>query len=140
LLEYLRIKSAADQLADRDLLGDKTFIRKTDTTLLDIPDNDQMVRIGLFELIDAFQNILDKATSGHEVDLSRDRMSVQDRITQLVDLLETKGSMTFKELFVDHHEKSDIIVSFLAILEMAKLNLIHVVQHAPTGIIRMFYR
>jgi segregation and condensation protein A len=140
LLEYLRIKSAAEQLADRNLLGDKTFIRKSDTTHLQIAESEQTIRIGLFELIDAFQNILEKATSGHRVDLARDRISVQERITQLVDLLETKGSMTFEDLFADHREKSDIIVTFLAILEMAKLNLIHVVQHIPTGIIRMFYR
>jgi segregation and condensation protein A len=140
LLEYLRIKSAAEQLADRDLLGDKTFIRKTDMAHLKVADSEQMVRIGLFELIDAFQNILDKATAGHQVNLSQDRISVQERITQLVDLLEAHGSMTFDELFEDHRDKSDIIVSFLAILEMAKLNLIHVVQHVPTGIIRLFYR
>jgi segregation and condensation protein A len=140
LLEYLRIKSAAEQLAERNLLGEKTFTRKPDSDNLEGGDDDQIIRIGLFELIDAFQNILDRVTPGHRVDLSRDRVSVQERITQLTEKLEAQESMTFDELFADGHERSDIIVTFLAILEMAKLSLIRIAQHVPTGIIRIFYQ
>ena len=140
LLEYLRIKSAAEQLAERNLLGDKTFTRKPDADILESVETDQVIRIGLFELIDAFQNILDKVTPSHRVDLSRDRVSVQERITQLTELLEEKESLTFDELFSTDYDRSDIIVTFLAILEMAKLNLIRIAQHVPTGIIRIFYQ
>jgi segregation and condensation protein A len=140
LLEYLRIKSAAEQLAERDLLGDKTFVRKPDSHALEGVQEDQVIRIGLFELIDAFQNILDKVSPDHRVDLSRDRISVQERITQLTEILEEKESLTFDQLFAADCERSDIIVTFLAILEMAKLNLILIAQHVPTGIIRIFYQ
>jgi segregation and condensation protein A len=140
LLEYLRIKSAAEQLAERNLLGDKTFTRKADTDSPEDGDDDPVIRIGLFELIDAFQSILDKMTPGHRVDLSRDRVSVQERITQLTELLETKESMTFDELLADGRDRPDIIVTFLALLEMAKLGLIRIAQHVPTGIIRIFYQ
>jgi len=140
LLEYLRIKSAAEQLAERNLLGDKTFTRKPDSDLLDSEEEEQVIRIGLFELIDAFQTILDKVSPDHRVDLSRDRVSVQERISQLTELLEEKESQTFDELFAADHDRSDIIVTFLAILEMAKLGLIRIAQHVPTGIIRIFYQ
>lgn len=140
LLEYLRIKSAAEQLAERDLLGDKTFTRKPDVDAFREMQDDQVIRIGLFELIDAFQNILDKVTEGHRVDMSRERISVRERMTQLAELLEEKESMTFDELFSESRDRSDIIVTFLAILEMAKLNLIRIAQHVPTGIIRIFYQ
>ena len=103
-------------------------------------EDNQVIRIGLFELIDAFQNILDRVTPGHRVDLTRDRVSVQERITQLTEMLEAQQSMTFDEFFADGHERSDIIVTFLAILEMAKLGLIGIAQHVPTGIIRIFYQ
>jgi segregation and condensation protein A len=140
LLEYLRIKSAAEQLADRDLLGDKTFTRKPDADVLESVKEDQVIRIGLFELIDAFQKILERVSPDHRVDMARDRVSVQERIAQLTDLLEQQESMTFDELFVESRERADIIVTFLAILEMAKLSLIRIAQHVPTGIIRIFYR
>ena len=140
LLEYLRIKSAAEQLADRDLLGDKTFTRKPDAEVLESVKEDQVIRIGLFELIDAFQKILERVSPDHRVDMARDRVSVQERIAQLTDLLEQQESMTFDELFVESRERADIIVTFLAILEMAKLSLIRIAQHVPTGIIRIFYQ
>ena len=59
LLEYLQMKSVADQLIERNLLGDKTFIRNPSRDdFLTSPD-DEFIKIGLFELIDAFQKILD---------------------------------------------------------------------------------
>jgi len=137
---YLRIKSAAEQLAERNLLGDKTFTRQSETDIIEDESEDLVIRIGLFELIDAFQNILDKVTADHRVDLSTDRVSVRERINQLTDLLEAKGSLTFDELFEENDGRSDIIVTFLAILEMAKLALIHIAQHVPTGIIRIIYQ
>lgn len=140
LLEYLRIKSAADQLAERNLLGETTFVRKPDAEILDELDDPGTIRIGLFELIDAFQNILDKVTQGHRVDLTRDRVSVQERIVQLTEMLEAHDSLAFDELFADDRQRAHIIVTFLALLEMAKLNLIRIVQHVPTGIIRIFYQ
>jgi segregation and condensation protein A len=140
LLEYLRIKSAAEQLAERNLLGERTFTRKPDTGMLEDLEEDRVIRIGLFELIDAFQSILEKVKPGHRVDLSRERLSVQQRIAQLIELLEARESMAFDELFNDRPERSEIIVTFLALLEMAKLGLIHIAQHVPTGIIRIFYQ
>ena len=127
-------------MAERNLLGEKTFTRKPDTDILKGREDDQVMRIGLFELIDAFQNILDRVSPGHRVDLTRDRVSVQERITQLTEMLEAQQSLTFDEFFADDHERPDIIVTFLAILEMAKLGLIRIAQHVPTGIIRIFYQ
>ena len=141
LLEYLRIKSAAEQLAERNLLGEKTFTRKPDLEPVDDPADAQVIRLGLFELIDAFQGVLDKVSAGHHVDMARDRVSVQERINQLIDLLESSsGSLAFDEMFADDDQRDDVIVTFLAILEMAKLAIVRIVQHVPTGIIRIFYQ
>ena len=68
-----------------------------------------------------------------------DEISVKDRITQIIDILETKKSITFLELFSDNPDKNEIIVTFLAILEMVKLMLIRIAQHVQTGVIRIFY-
>jgi segregation and condensation protein A len=73
------------------------------------------------------------------VDLTTERISIKDRITEIVDVLEAKGSITFTELFASENDKSDVVVTFLAVLEMVKLCIIRVVQHLPTGIIRLFY-
>ena len=139
LVEYLQMKSVADQLVERNLLGEKTFIRTPDRgEFLSGPD-DEFIKIGLFELIDAFQKILERIPDDHRVEMSADEISVKDKITQIVDILEVKQSITFVELFSDNPDRFEIIVTFLAILEMVKLTLIRMVQHVQTGVLRIFY-
>ena len=140
LIEYLQMKSVADQLAQRDLLGETTFARTySEGEFKEFEDSEQVIQVGLFELIDAFQKILKNLPEDHKIDLEADRVSVKERITEIVDLLEEKGTMTFTELFSADAKRSEIIVTFLALLEMVKLNLIKIAQHLPSGIIRIFY-
>jgi segregation and condensation protein A len=139
LLEYLSMKSAAEQLAERRLLGEHTFIRHSDKKAYIPADEPEIIQVGLFELIDAFQKILKNINPEQKVDLTREGISVKDKISRIVDILEAQGSITFKELFSDGLDKREIIVTFLAILEMVKLNLIRIIQHVQSGIIRLFY-
>jgi len=139
LLEYLQMKSAADQLIERNLLGDKTFVRNPRLDEFSTPPEDEFIQVGLFELIDAFQKILERIPEGHRVELSADEISVKDKISQIVEMLETKASITFLELFSDNPDKHEVIITFLAILEMVRLGLIRIIQNVKTGIIRILY-
>jgi segregation and condensation protein A len=139
LFEYLQMKSAAEGLATRRLLGEDIFARNPVKGEGLIGADGDMVKIGLFELIDAFQSILEKISPDHLVDLTADSLSVKDRITELVDIFKEKKSLTFDELFVTDSTKGDVIVTFLAILEMVKLAVVQVAQQVQTGIIRLFY-
>jgi segregation and condensation protein A len=140
LLEYLQFKAAAESLSKRELLGDAAFVRKASPAVIPPATGEELVRIGLFELIDAFQRILAKAPPDHQVDLTQEGISVKDRMTEIVDLLEKKGSATFDELFSPEPGRSEIVVTFLALLELAKMNLIRMAQHVQSGIIRLFYQ
>ena len=64
---------------------------------------------------------------------------MKDKISQIVEILEAKASITFLELFSDSPGKHDVIITFLAILEMVKLTLIRIFQNVKTGIIRIMY-
>jgi segregation and condensation protein A len=139
LLEYLQMKSAAENLASRHLLGKDTFVRNPDMAEDLFGSENEMIKVGLFELIDAFQKILENLAPDERVDLTADRISVKDKISKLVDTLEKEKSITLNELFADAVDKSEVIITFLAILEMVKLSLIRIVQHVTTGIIRLFY-
>lgn len=141
LLEYIKLKAAAEELAQRSLLGGDTFIRTPGKDEVPKPQDDELIKIGLFELIDAFQGIIKRLSSQHQVDLTTDRITIKDRIAELVDILEEKGSVSFEELFepTSSPGKSDIIITFLAVLEMVKLNLVRLAQHVQSGIIRLFY-
>jgi segregation and condensation protein A len=140
LLEYLQMKSAAEQLAERSLLGDSVFVRQPKHERFLTNPEDEIINIGLFELIDAFQKILEKIPSGDRIEFTPDRISVKDRINQIVDILEEKGSITFPELFSEKPDKAEVIVTFLALLEMVKLALVRLVQHVHSSVIRLFYQ
>jgi segregation and condensation protein A len=140
LQEYLEMKAAAEQLAQRNILGEHTFVRNPAAEDIKWNEETGLIKVGLFELIDAFQKILTNLSPDHRVDLTTDRVSVKERINQLIDLLEEKNSLTFDELFEGAARKSDLIVTFLAILEMVRLSLITVVQHTMSGVIRIFYQ
>jgi segregation and condensation protein A len=139
LLEYLKLKSAAEQLAERPLLGEDTFTRPAPPAALAVADDEEVIKIGLFELIDAFQRILAGLPDEARIEFTTDTISVKERISQIADALEAKGSLTFFELFSEHPTRSEIVVTFLAILEMVKLALIRLVQHVNSRIIRIFY-
>ena len=140
LEEYLRLKSVAERLGERNLLGEDTFTRKPSKDEFSIPDDDEFIQVGLFELIDAFHNILKNTRADHKIDLTSEGISIRDKITQIIDLLESRGDATFEELFGQPATKSEIIVTFLAVLEMVKLKLVNVIQHVGSGIIRVFYQ
>ncbi len=139
LAEYLQIKSAAEELANRNMLGDRIFTRRANPK--EYLDGDQeLMPVGLFELIDAFQRILQKVSKEHTVDLAAERVSVKDRMNAIIAVLEEKGSIAFLEMFPQEPSRSDLIVSFLALLELMKMNLVRVVQSIQSGTIRLFYQ
>ncbi len=139
LIEYIRMKTAAEELAKRNLLGDKTFTRVAARADSLKDTEPELAQVGLFELIDAFQKILKKTTGSHVVDMTTEPLSVKERMNQLIEILEEKGSLTFEKLFGQSPDKMEIIVTFLALLELMKMNLVRAVQSMPTGIIRVFY-
>ncbi|MGD9058607.1 MAG: segregation/condensation protein A [Desulfobacterales bacterium] len=139
LIEYLQMKSAAEQLSERHILGEATFVRSSDHREFLDEEDEPYIQVGLFELIDAFQKILEKIPDDVQLEFTPDKISVKERITQITDILEAKGSVTFDQLFSEQPDKAEVIVTFLAVLEMVKLTLIRIAQHAQTGVMRLFY-
>jgi len=140
LLEYLQMKSAAEQLTARDMLGEKIFVRNISKKDYLINYETDSMQIGLFELVDAFQKILGNLSAADYLDINIDTMSVKDKISQLADILEKRNSIAFDELFAEGVNLNEIIATFLAILEMARHNIIRIIQHSQNGVIRLFYQ
>ena len=140
LLEHLRMKPAVKFLERRNLLGIDTFVRPFDHAEIAVEDNqDEWIQVSLFELIDAFQNVLNNISAEHKIKFSADRKTVKDRISEIIAILDKKLTLTFDELFAFNVNKSEVVVTFLAILEMVKLCLIRITQNIHGGMIRIFY-
>jgi len=129
LLEYQKYKHAAEQLASSDVLGRDVFNRGLPAPQVDGPA--PIAGLSLFKLLDAFQHVMAraKATVDHQIDI--ERFSITDRINELSDLLRNAQSLSFEELFVGQRSRIDLIVTFLALLEMTRLRLTRLTQTGP---------
>lgn len=137
LEEYLRLKAASEQLLQRDVLYETTFVHPA-TEEFHIAPADRDMELGLYDLMLAFQSLIRKLPENEQLQFQQDGISVRERITQILDLLENKESLAFDDLIPTVFWKSDIVINFLAILEMAKLALVRITQNTQSGIIRIF--
>ena len=129
LLEYQKYKQAAEQLGGGDVLGRDVFVRGLPAPSVEGPA--PLAGLSLFKLLDAFQSVLSRATVkvDHQIDL--ERFSITDRINQLVDLLQLHKRCTFEQLFEGASSRIDLIITFLALLEMTRLRMTRLEQEAP---------
>jgi segregation and condensation protein A len=137
LLEYQKYKEAAAELEKRPMLDRDVFIRSTSMEIEDAGEEER-VEVSLFELVEAFRKILErvKTEEFHEVIL--DRLTVEERIQEILSLLQReKRSMSFHLLFPEHTSRRMIIITFLAILELVKMKLVRIFQVAPFETIRL---
>ena len=129
LLEYQKYKAAAENLAGRGLAGRDVFTRGSPAEKAE-----GVAPLGgmtLFNLLEAFHRILKRANADFSREITAERVTIQDRIQEIVDLLLDKRRLSFDELFEGYLTTADIVVTFLAMLEMGKQNLLRVYQSEP---------
>ncbi len=129
LLEYQKFKAAGAALIGRPLLGQDVFSRPSEDR--DDTPGELVIEADAMALVRAFQDILKRLPQERFHEISRPRTGVSERILELTDFLKSKGRVDFEELFLSagsDRSRSDLIVTFLAILEMAKQRLIRIAQ------------
>src|SRR3954468_4649684 len=129
LLEYQKYKHAAEQLSNNPVLGRDVFLRGVPAP--NVEGAAPLAGLSLFKLLDAFQGVLSRAQKSVEHQIDFERFSITDRINELSELLKSRGKVRFEELFEGHRGRADLIVTFLAILEMTRLRLTRVEQEGP---------
>lgn len=129
LLEYQKYKHAAEKLGESPVLGRDVFVRGAPAPSIDGPA--PLAQVSVFKLFDAFQRLLSKAKQTQEHLIDVDKISISERIIQLTDILRGRGPVPFIELFDENTTRPDLIVSFLAVLEMTRLRMMIVIQAGP---------
>ena len=136
LLEYKAFKEAALGLDRMSILGRDVFGR--DHAGEEIEKEEQPLReIGIFELVEAFQRISLDVGQKDLMEIDIEKMSLSDRINDIVDELERRGELTFTDLLEDAGNRRRLIYTFLAVLELMKLRIIRAYQAVPYGTIRI---
>jgi segregation and condensation protein A len=137
LLEYQRYKQAAGDLERRPMLDRDVFVRLTPGELEEIPEEER-IEVNLFELLEAFRKILEKARSEAVHEVALEPLSVEDKIQEILALLQRENRSTaFHHLFPEQASRRVVIVTLLAILELVKMRRIRIFQLAPFETIRV---
>jgi segregation and condensation protein A len=132
LLLYKSFQEASLELINRPQSGRDWFTRPlVEEEQLDIEEPREFKDLNLspveiFQLIEALNQALKKSENVSVHTISKDRISVSARLHELIDFCQLRGKFTFYDAlrFFPVYEKIDVIVTFLALLEMSKLQLI----------------
>ena len=139
LLEYAKIKQAAEILANSLQLDRDVYVRNIPAEeLWGVDGSEDVAEVGLFALVNALHEVLKRAEPGEFMEVSAGGMRIKDRISKLMEILSGVSSITFHELFEGKAGKMEMILTFLAILELVRLQMVRAFQHQPSGIIRLY--
>lgn len=131
LLEYQQFKEASETLMERKVLGRDVFVQQAPERLE--PSNDGPVEGDVYELIEAFSRIVTKTTMDAFHDVAVDRISVNDRIYQIIGMVKKGMTVTLEDLLGEGLDRYGIVITFLSLLEMCRLKMIRVYQSATFG-------
>ncbi|MEK7773410.1 MAG: segregation/condensation protein A, partial [Deltaproteobacteria bacterium] len=137
LLEYRRYKEAARDLNGRLILGRDVFQRGAQEPVDGLEEGAGFVNVSVFDLMEALRGVLARAPKERKIELTAERFRIADKINHIMDLLNAAGSATFLSLFPEGATRAEMIVTFLAVLELAKLSMIRAHQ-TDDGVIRVY--
>jgi len=135
LLEYQRFREAAWELAERPLLQRDVFVREAlDDPEITASQEPPPVKATVWELLEAFRAVLQRAApeSVHQVQL--EQVSLRDCARRLLARLRDTRTLRFEDVFESGATRMEIIVTFLALLELMKQNAVCATQtehHGP---------
>jgi segregation and condensation protein A len=138
LLEYQKYKEVSQTLDSRPQLNREVFARVAPEpeVLEDVEAG--FVAVGLFDLLEALQEVFKESQEPHVHEINMEQLSVTDRINFILSALQGKESMAFVDLFSGGLKRDEMIVTFLALLELVKLRTVRFMQNTHQGSIWLF--
>jgi segregation and condensation protein A len=133
LIEYKKFKEAAAQLHDRALEQENIFVRGGIST----PESVRPLllgEVGIFQLINAFQNVIKRVEAREELQqIFGENYTVSDKIETILARVSEGGALKFSELFAEMASRVEIVVTFLALLELIRLKQVRAFQPGQFG-------
>ena len=138
LLEYQKYKRVAEDLGGRSIAGRDVFTRGTAAP--QATGSASLAQVSVFKLIEALQKVAERARADLSLEVDAERITIQDRMNQVIDMLRNKQTCRFEELFEGITSTYDLVVTFLALLEMARIHIARIYQTDLEAPIHVEYR
>jgi segregation and condensation protein A len=137
LIEYRKFKEAAAHLRDQEELQSALFPRAVSLDPAHAPVLDETMMlgdVGIFDLINAFQKALKRLPVEEKPgEIREETYTVTDRINHLMRRIDRGVSVRFEELFGDASTRNELVVTFLALLELIRMKQFRVRQEEQFG-------
>jgi segregation and condensation protein A len=133
LLEYQAYKETSTHLRNREDIWKNIFKRGVpDKKDFEFEPDPMLFEANVFDLISAFKKLLEKAPE-QVIEITRESLTVADRINFIIERLEKEDGIRFENLFAKEYTKLTLIVTFLALLEIIRLGLVKIYQENAFG-------
>jgi segregation and condensation protein A len=131
LLEYQQFKEAASELGQRDVLTRDVFVRAATPTEKPVPA--AFRELSVFELLTALRRVLERLPKDEFHEVTLEKITVREKMTLVLDRLRVGGRVMFESLFTDARTRMEVIVTFLAMLELVKIRAVRIFQDRLQG-------
>jgi segregation and condensation protein A len=128
LIEYKKFKEAAAQLQTRELEQERIFARIGDGV---VPESApfQLGEVGIFQLINAFQNVIKRLEAREDLrEIFGENFTVSDKIERILQTMAEGKPVKFSQLFARMASRVEVVVTFLALLELIRLKQVRAIQ------------
>ena len=130
LLDYVKIKDMADILEQREVLHRDVFARHA---IEDIVGEKAFIFPSIFDLLDAFKKTIEKTKLKKTVSLELEPINIEEKMREILSILEVESEVFFERLFDEAITKEEMIVTFLALLHLAKEGEVILYQASPNA-------
>lgn len=135
LLEYQKFKEAADFLREKETQMNRQVLRQE--TVQDYRPENISLKASIFDLMSAFQKALKNIPKDVFFEVIKDEYTVEEKIDFIVDLIEEDCRLELSELFERCRSKLELVTTFLAVLELIKMNKVLAMQPEVFGSITL---
>jgi len=139
LLEYQKYREVGRLLQEREEVALNRFPRGGGNPVGTDRPVPGFLEVDLFDLMDALARILKRASASEDHLVFEPEIKVTAKIVQILQHLERCGSLLFEELFDSRATRHEIVVSFLALLELVKRRAVLLFQESTFGSIRVVH-
>ncbi len=136
LIEYERLQKLASRLQDMEAAHLACLEREFSDIEIDELEGDIAVEASIYDLIDAYRQVLKKHPEIQTISIDYKTLSVREKMTYILERV-AEGSLSFADLFSAQDSIMDIIACFLALLELIRLKAVRAVQVSRFGTIHI---
>ncbi|MDW8308227.1 MAG: segregation/condensation protein A [Verrucomicrobiales bacterium] len=130
LVAYKKFKDAAARLQELELRQEAIYPRAPARPEVEAPAPPVRPEVSIFDLLSAVNEVLKRFSARTELrDIFEDRWTVSDKIGHILRVLAERGRALFSELFAGAASRTEVVVTFLALLELIRLK--QVTAHQP---------